>query len=441
MKVIIFMLLLIIPFIGFGQGWEKVISPGGGDKEGNSVQQTVDGGYIVCGYWNNQTGNSSDVCLIKTDDKGDTLWTKIYGGVNSERGYSVQQTIDGGYIACGGTMDVFLVKTDGNGVEQWNQTFGGTGTDRGYCVQQTTDGGYIICGGTSSNTTGPWDSDVYLIKIDGNGIEQWNQTFGGTSNDLGRSVKQTIDGGFIISGYTESFNTLNLNGAYSLYLIKTDGNGIEQWNQIFGDTLVQGYSVQQTSDGGYIVSGTRESPENSQSDIYLIKTDGSGLEQWSQIIGSTDCNEKGYSVQQTLDGGYIVTGKKEDVDDYGVDGDSDVYLIKTDGNGIEQWNQTFGGTGTDIGNSVKQTSDGGYIITGETEDVFIPGVNGEKNIYLIKTDGNGNVTSTFNIPNPPTNRKLEKVVDILGRETKPPKNTPFIEIYDDGSTEKKLVVD
>ena len=384
MEKLLYVILLTIPFTGSGQGWEKVISTGGGDKEGNSVQQTIDGGYI----------------------------------------------------ACGGTIDVFLVKTDGNGVEQWSQTFGGTGTDRGYSVQQTTDGGYIVCGGTGSSV-----SDVYLIKTDGNGIEQWNQTFGGTSNDLGRSVKQTTDGGFIISGVTESFNTLNLNGAYSLYLIKTDGNGIEQWNQSFGDSLVQGHSVQQTSDGGYIVSGTRESPGNSQSDIYLIKTDGNGLEQWIQILGSTDCNETGYSVQQTSDGGYVVTGKKEYVDDYGVDDDSDVYLIKTDGNGIEQWNQTFGGIGTDIGNSVKQTSDGGYIITGETEDVFIPGVNGEKNIYLIKTDGNGNVTSTFNIPNPPTNRKLEKVVDILGRETKPPKNTPFIEIYDDGSTEKKLIIE
>ena len=435
MKKLLYVILLTIPFTGSGQGWEKVISPGGGDKEGNSVQQTIDGGYIVCGYWNNQTGNSSDVCLIKTDDNGDTLWTKVYGGANSERGYSVQQTIDGGYIACGGTIDVFLVKTDGNGVEQWSQTFGGTGTDRGYSVQQTTDGGYIVCGGTGSSV-----SDVYLIKTDGNGIEQWNQTFGGTSNDLGRSVKQTTDGGFIISGVTESFNTLNLNGAYSLYLIKTDGNGIEQWNQSFGDSLVQGHSVQQTSDGGYIVSGTRESPGNSQSDIYLIKTDGNGLEQWSQILGSTDCNETGYSVQQTSDGGYVVTGKKEDVDDYGVDGDSDVYLIKTDGNGIEQWNQTFGGIGTDIGNSVKQTSDGGYIITGETEDVVIPGVNGEKNIYLIKTDGNGNITSDLTIPIN-SNRELVKVVDVLGRDINPEKNKPFIEIYNDGTVEKKIIIE
>ena len=434
------LILLCLPMIGFGQGWEKVISPGGGDKEGNSVQQTIDGGYIICGYWNNQTGNSSDVCLIKTDDNGDTLWTKLYGGANSERGYSVQQTIDGGYIVCGGTIDVFLVKTDGNGVEIWNHTFGGTGTDRGYSVQQTTDGGYIVCGGTGSNTTGPWDSDVYLIKTDGNGLEEWNHTFGGTSNDLGHSVKQTTDGGFIISGTTESFNTLNLNGAYSIYLIKTDENGIEQWSHSFGDSLVSGYSVQQTSDGGYIVSGTRESPGNSQSDIYLIKTDGNGLEQWSQILGSLTSNETGYSVQQTSDGGYIITGRKEDVDDYGVDGVSDVYLIKTDGNGIEQWNQTFGGAGYDIGNSVKQTSDGGYIITGETEDVVMPGVNGEKNIYLIKTDANGNATSTFNITIN-SKRKLQKTVDILGKETKHQTNIPLIEIYDDGTVEKRITID
>ena len=203
---------------------------------------------------------------------------------------------------------MLLVKTDINGVEQWNQNFGGTGDDRGMSVRQTNDGGYIVCGGTTSNTAGPWDSDVYLIKTDINGVEQWQKTFGGTSNDLGSSVKQTTDGGFIICGVTESFNTLNLNGAYSVYLIKTDGNGNELWNKTFGGTNEErGYSVQQTTDGGYIISGTTLSFANGIADVYLIKTDGSGNELWNKTFGGT-YEDVGVDVQQTTDGGYIITG-------------------------------------------------------------------------------------------------------------------------------------
>ena len=427
--------------IGFGQGWQKVIFPAGAaDNEGNSVQQTIDGGYIICGKGNGQSGSSSDLYLIKTNNNGDTLWTKLYGGSNNESGYSVQQTSDGGYIACGGRVDVLLVKTDINGVEQWNQNFGGTGDDLGRSVRQTNDGGYIVCGGTTSNTTGPWDSDVYLIKTDINGVEQWQKTFGGTSNDLGSSVKQTTDGGFIICGVTESFNTLNLNGAYSVYLIKTDVNGIEQWNRIYGDTLVIGHSVQQTTDGGFIVCGTRESVENEQSDIYLLKTDANGMEQWSQIIGTLNNNETGFSVQQTADGGFIVTGHIEDIDYYWGNGDGDVYLIKTDVNGIVQWSQTFGGAGHDLGYSVQQTFDGGYIITGETNDASVGGVNGAKNTYLIKTDANGNATSTFDI-SLNSNRKLKKTVDILGKQIKSKANQPLFYIYDDGTVEKRIIID
>ena len=435
------LLLLCLPLVGFGQGWQKVIyTAGGGDNEGNSVQQTIDGGYIICGKGNNQSGNSSDLYLIKTDNSGDTLWTKLYGGSNSETGYSVQQTSDGGYIACGGGVDVLLVKTDINGVEQWNQNFGGAGDDRGYSVQQTIDGGYVLCGATVSNTTGPWDSDVYLIKTNGNGVEEWNQTYGGAGQDLGRSIKQTADGGFIICGATESFNTLNLNGAYSIYLIKTDVFGTEQWNRTYGDTLVIGHSVQQTTDGGFIVCGTRESAENEQSDIYLLKTDANGMEQWSQIIGTLNNNETGRSVKQTTDGGFIVTGHIEDIDYYLGNGDSDVYLIKTDVNGIVQWSQTFGGAGHDIGNSVQQTFDGGYIITGETNDASVGGVNGAKNTYLIKTDANGNATSTFYI-HINSNRKLKKTVDILGKQIKSETNQPLFYIYDDGTVKKKIIIE
>jgi hypothetical protein len=230
-------------------------------------------------------------------------------------------------------------------------------------------------------------------------------------------------------GGTDSFG----NGDRDAYLIKTDGNGVEQWNQTFGGTAYDvGNSVQQTTDGGYIITGRTGSYGPGDKDVYLIKTDGNGDSLWTKTFGGS-AFDLGTSVKQTSDGGYIISGG---TNSFG-NGERDVYLIKTDGNGTELWNKTFGGSSVDIANSLQLTSDGGYIIIGFTE---YPG-NGDRDLLLIKTNGNGNITSIFDVPTPNPNRKLERIVDLLGREIKPQPNTLFIEIYDDGTITKKIVVE
>ena len=424
--------------IGFGQGWEKTYG-GGNTDYGYSVQQTTDGGYIITGT--GLFGNiDDDIYLIKTNSIGDSLWAKTFGGTNIDIGYSVHQTTDGGYIITGiknwnllspslDSSNVWLIKTDGNGNEQWTKTFGGTNHDEGRSVQQTTDGGYIICGRTASFGNG---SDVYLIKTDGNGIQQWYQTFSGTSDDLGYSVQQTTDGGYIICGSTWSSSV-----GWDVWLIKTDVSGNQQWNQINGGTNDDvGESIKQTTDGGYIICGSTYSFSNPvgyiiRSDIYLIKTDSQGDSLWTRTFGGNG-HDFGHSVQQTTDDGYIICGSTSSFGNV-----FDVYLIKTDINWVEQWNQTFGGNGDNFGFSVQQTTDDGFIITGSYQN----SLGTERKVYLIKTDSQGNITSTFNIPIPSSTRKLEKVIDILGKQTKPKTNTPFIEIYDDGTVEKKIIIE
>jgi hypothetical protein len=318
-------------------------------------------------------------------------WWRTYGGTDRDVGYSVQQTSDSGYIIAGltysfgaGNFDVYLIKTSAAGDTLWTRTYGGTDDDRGYSAQQTSDGGYIIAG--FSEFLGAEWYDVYFIKTDANGDTAWTRTCGGTGVDAGRSVQQTSDGGYIIAGYTESFGAGNLD----VYLIKTDASGDILWTGTYGGTGDDGgLSVQQASDGGYIIAGYTSSFGVGGRDVYLIKTSVSGDTVWTRTYGGTG-DDGGLSVRQASDGGYIIAGFTEP---FGA-GNLDVYLIKTDASGDTLWTKTYGGTNNDYGSSVQQTSDGGYIIAGYTESFGA----GNLDVYLIKTDANGNVA----VEEPPT---------------------------------------
>ena len=320
--------------------------------------------------------------------------------------------------------------------QEWN--FGGTDSDYGRSVQQTADGGYIITGKARSFGNGKYD--VILTKTDANGVEKWTRYLGGTRDEFGASVHQTTDGGYIIAGEKEvPLSSSGLDLGRNVLLIKTDTFGTQQWQKQYSFADLSddfGYSVQLTNDGGYIILGQTKDFVSWDEDVYLIKTDGNGDSLWTKTFGGLNL-DFGYAVQQTNDGGYIITGSTASFGNGGYD----AWLIKTDGSGIEQWSQTFGGTNDDAGYSVQQTTNGGYIIAGETRSLGNFGGNPlGVDVYLIKTDGQGNITSTFNIPIS-SKRKLEKTIDILGKQTKPQTNIPFIEIYNDGTVEKRIVIE
>jgi hypothetical protein len=336
--------------------WTRTFG-GSSFEEGQSVRQTTDGGYVIAGSTFSYGMGSEDVFLIKTDSMGYRQWAHTFGGDSADEGWSVQQTRDGGYIITGLTRshiahhtDCLLIKTNVIGELQWYRTFGGTDSDAGLSVQQCIDGGYIITG--YSDWYGPNDGDILLIKTDSSGHQQWNRIFGGRETDVGWGVQQTTDGGYIIVGKTQSYGA----GNNKVWLIKTDSTGHQQWNRIFGGHRADfGSGVQQTADGGYIIIGTAYCVLGD--DVQLIKTDSLGNRQWERTYGVDGEEDWGASVQQTTDGGYIIAGTSLGLA---------ILLIKTDCTGTKLWSRTFGGSNFDYGRSVRQTTDGGYIIAGTT---------------------------------------------------------------------------
>lgn len=390
-----------------GDEWNKTF--GGSSVEfGEFVQQTSDGGYIIVGTTGSFQDGEEDVLLIKTDENGNEQWKKTFGGPkNDYPSYHfttcAQQTRDGGYIFTGATAssgsgfyDVWLVKTDSNGELEWSKTFGGSEYDLGSSVQQTSDGGYILSCYTRSFGSG--GNDAWLIKTDSKGEIEWDKTYGGEKDDFSHRCIEVEDG-YIVVGSDYQTN--------DAWIMKTDKLGDVEWKYNYGGSSLDWfYHIEQTNDGGYIASGCTTSFGAQHYDGYIVKIDEEGSPQWDLTLGGKN-RDFAVPARQTSDGGYIIGGKTCSFG-HGTESNEDGWIIKIDSNGKEQWSETFGTKKGDGFRFIQQVNDGKYVLVGYTYSYGA----GESDIWLVKT---GNPP---NNPEKPDGASTGKIGEMLDFSTK-----------------------
>ncbi len=462
--------------------WQKSLG-GSGDDIAYCIQQTSDGGYIVAGYGYGNggdiTGNHGgyDYWIVKLTSSGLIQWQKSLGGSNWEFAYSIVQTTDSGYIVAGysqstdgnvtynnGLADFWIVKLSNSGNLQWQKSFGGSQNDIANSIIQTTDGGYIIAGSSTSNDGdvfghhGSTDfADFWIVKINDTGVIQWQKSLGGSNNEEAYSIKQTFDGGYIVTGYTTSNDgdVIGYHGFSDRWVIKLSSSGDIQWQKCLGGAIDErGLCIQQTIDGGYIVTGASNSNDGDVSgnqgglDFWVVKLSSIGDIQWQKCLGGTN-DDGSASIQQTSDGGYITAGmtesNNEDVaGNHGIVGSDDYWVVKMTSKGDIQWQKCLGGNNIDEALSIKQTYDKGYIVAGfsKSNDGNVTGNHGNYDYWIVKLESNEEITTISNTPamsitpNPtkgcitisPSNNVNIKVYNTLGQLIKTANNTDNISI-------------
>jgi len=392
------------PGYGIKSDRDNGLAGSGNDESGRdrSIQQTTDGGYIVSGGINGEGSpghGEEDMWVVKLNPAGTVQWQKVLGGSGREESFSIYQTTDGGYISTGyttsnnsgdvgsnhGGYDVWVVKLNSNGDIQWQTVLGGNGDDSGFSILQTTDGGYILTGITDSDNNGDVGKnyggyDVWVVKLHTNGNVQWQTVLGGNGDDSGFSILQTTYGEYILTGITDSDNNGDVgknHGGNDVWVVKINPGGIIQWQTVLGgDGDDSGFSIQPATDGGYILTGITDSDNNGDVganhggyDVWVVKINPGGIIQWQKVLGGNG-DDSGFSIQQATDGGYILTGitDSDNNGDVGKNhGGYDVWVVKLYTNGNIQWQKVFGGNGDDSGFSIQQTTNGEYIFTGITD--------------------------------------------------------------------------
>jgi len=403
---------------GFLGELDWVYNFGGSNEESaQAVIETSDGGYAVFGYTNSIDGNLTDKTtevndfwLVKLDAEGNMQWNKTYGGSGDDRGQSIVQTADEGFAIVGYAMssdgdgsnnegfhDNWILKLDPLGNIEWERSFGFSGHDHSYDVLQTTDGGFFFVGflditasegegGESTNKrntrTRHGVGEFWCNKLDADGNLEWRQFFGGTGNDRAFGAVQANDGGFVITGSSESndFDISNSSGSYDFWAIKITAQGDLVWENSFGGTGIdKAWDISNTNDNGYVITGntfsddTDISKNNGASDVWLVKIDDAGKMVWEKTYGGSGF-DSARAINIGADGGFVICGNSKSIDADLSDnaGENDIWLIKTDTNGNMEWQKTFGGAGLDFGFDAIETKGGSIVLVGEMASEDFP---------------------------------------------------------------------
>lgn len=352
----------------------------------NCVRQTIDGGYVLCGSSYNST-TANDAEIVKTDEYGNVVWAKKYGGPAIDGAITIEETADSNYFVFGikdqisaTQSDIWILKLNNNGDTVFTKNLDlGSGRNFVRASIKTFDGGFALTGNT--DTRGQGFDDVSLVKLNSLGDTSWIKTYGGSQSDLGFSISQNSDSGFIISGMTSSFNVQ----ISDFYTIRTDKNGDTLWTRTFGFTNADNaVSAKETSDGGFVVAGTSWDTIAGNYDIYLIKYDSVGNLLWNKRLKQSVENFPS-GLEVLNDGRLVISGTI-----LGLGNMYDAFLIETDAFGDTLWTRRFGQPiHSEQTYSFALTSDGGYILSGSTDDVV--GV-----AYLLKVDSTGDLLNFIN---------------------------------------------
>jgi len=379
-KSILLVFLLFVTQSVFAQIMFQSHYGGTADDFGCKVIQTSDNGYFVAAITESYGAGYRDIFLIRTNEFGDTLWTKTIGGLQDDQPNDMKKTSDNNYIIAGstssfgaGNSDVYLLKVDQNGDTIWTKTYGGSMDDQAYDVIQTSDGGYLVIGSTTTFTSG--FSSVYAIRTDSNGDTLWTKTYEEKYSNVGCSVVQLSDGGFFFCGSTQEYAS---SGTADCYFIRTNSQGDTLWTKTFGGNNYDGAFNAYDVGNGIIISGTTKSFGAGGNDIFLGLFNYNGDNLWIKTYGGIN-SDYGGAFSRTNDNGYIITGYTKSFGG----GDQSMYLIKTDNNGDTLWTRTFGQI-EEWGGCVQQTSDNGYIISGDIS-WYGKGID----VYLVKTNSDG----------------------------------------------------
>lgn len=396
-KSFVFVFIILISHFSNGQEikFEKVYG-GNGYDYAYSVAQTYDKGYIVAGATTSFGNGSLDVYILKTDSMGVALWQKTFGGINIDQAYSIKETTDSGFVIAGysnsfgqGGYDMYVIKTNRYGDTLWTKTYGGADWDFAYSIEQTADGGYIIAGGTYSYGNG--NEDMYLVKINSIGDTLWTKTFGGINEDEAKSVIQTNDGNYIVTGYSKSHG--DTKGDF--YTVKTSSTGDSLWTNKYGGIEEDlAFDILESYNGDIIIGGKTKSFGSGNFDGFVIKIAPTGAFLSSEIYGGAE--EDGInSIAQSAGGRFASVGYTFTYG-FGLGTSEFLLYVENPYNGFHS--TTFGGNKMEKAYSISNTMDNGYIICGNSSSY-----SNLDHIYLVKTDSNGvssanviNVTTDIN---------------------------------------------